>query len=156
TRARGLELVTRYLRPGLAVEARGPPRFLGNPRERALLSDPGGIAGARPLRRRDAAFRPFNNVGSREETFPGSITRPAHSLSTLRSPGHPRTTQDSLPAAGQLCRTGLATRRVPAKGFRVTSLPPFPSFPGALKAVLGQIGGVAGVSALSPDIRFDR
>jgi hypothetical protein len=50
-------LVTRYLRPGLTVEAVGPPRFLGDPRERVLLSDPGGIAGARPLWHRDAAFR---------------------------------------------------------------------------------------------------
>ena len=31
----------------------------------------------------------------------------------------------------RLYRTGLVTRRVPTKGFRVTSLPPFPSFPGA-------------------------
>ena len=30
---------------------------LENPRERALFSDPGGIAGARPLRRCDTAFR---------------------------------------------------------------------------------------------------
>ena len=50
-------MVTRYLRPGFAVEAVGPPRFLGDPRERALFFDPGGIACARPLRRRDAAFR---------------------------------------------------------------------------------------------------
>src|SRR3712207_1393449 len=39
------------------------------------------------------------------------------SLSTLRSPGHPGTTQDSLPAAGLLGRAGLVTRRVPMKGF---------------------------------------
>jgi len=114
-----LELVTRYLPPGSAVEATGPPRFLENPCGRVLLSDPGGIASARPLRRRDAAFRRFKNVGSHEDiTFRGSITRPAHSLSTLRSPGRPGTTQDSLPAAGQLFRTGLVTRRVPMKGFR--------------------------------------
>ena len=50
-------MVTRYLPPGLAEKAKGPPRFLGNPRERALFFDPGGIADARPLRRRDAAFR---------------------------------------------------------------------------------------------------
>lgn len=31
-------------------------------------------------------------------SFRGSITRPISSLSTLRSPGHPGTTQDSLPA----------------------------------------------------------
>lgn len=39
--------------------------------------------------------------------FRGSITRPACSLSTLRSRGHPRTTQDSLPAGGSPCRAGL-------------------------------------------------
>ena len=47
----------------------------------------------------------------------GSITQPAHSLSTLRRAGRPNPTQDSLPAAGQLCRAGLVTCRVPAKGF---------------------------------------
>jgi hypothetical protein len=45
------------LPPGLAEKVKGPPRFLGNPRERALSFDPGGIAGARPLRRCDTAFR---------------------------------------------------------------------------------------------------
>jgi hypothetical protein len=50
-------LVTRYLRPGSTGKAKGPPRFLENPRERALFFDPVGIAGARPLRRRDTAFR---------------------------------------------------------------------------------------------------
>jgi hypothetical protein len=33
--------------------------------------------------------------------FRGSITRPASSLSTLRSDGYPSTTQDSLPGGGQ-------------------------------------------------------
>ncbi len=55
--ATDLESVTRYLRPGLAEKVKGPPRFLENPRERALFFDPGGIAYARPLRHRDAAFR---------------------------------------------------------------------------------------------------
>jgi hypothetical protein len=45
------------LPPGLAEKAKGPPRFLENPRERALFFDPGGIADARPLRRCDTAFR---------------------------------------------------------------------------------------------------
>src|SRR3954447_22693338 len=48
------------LPPGLAEKAMGPPRFLENPRERALFFDPGGIACARPLRRRDAPFRQVN------------------------------------------------------------------------------------------------
>ena len=45
------------LPPGFTEKTKGPPRFLENPRERALFSDPGGIAGARPLRRCDTAFR---------------------------------------------------------------------------------------------------
>ena len=45
--------------------------------------------------------------------FRGSITRPAHSLSTLGREGHPSTTQDSLPAAGQ-----ALPDRVPSAGSR--------------------------------------
>ena len=71
-KATDLELVTRYLRPGFTEKVKGPPRFLGNPRERALFSDPGGIASARPLQRRDAAFRSLNNVGSRESIHFGA------------------------------------------------------------------------------------
>ena len=63
-------------------------------------------------------------------SFRGSITRPACSLSTLRSLGRPTTTQDSVPAAGQLCRGRLATPWVPLQGFRLpmSYLPPCPSF----------------------------
>jgi hypothetical protein len=63
-------------------------------------------------------------------SFRGSITRPACSLSTLRSLGRPSTTQDSVPAAGQLCRRRLATPWVPLQGFRfpISYLPPRPSF----------------------------
>jgi hypothetical protein len=50
--------------------------------------------------------------------FRGSIAGPDCWLSTLRRVGRPTTTQDSLPAAGQLYRVGLVTHRVPAKGFR--------------------------------------
>jgi hypothetical protein len=39
-------------------------------------------------------------------------------LSTLRRTGYPRTTQDSLPAAGQALPDGLSTRRTLTKGFR--------------------------------------
>src|SRR6185312_11451237 len=102
-----LELVTRYLRPGSAMEAKGPPRFLGNPRERALFSDPGGIVDARPLRRHDAAFRRLKHVGSRGNNhFEARSHGPFTRCLTLRSEGCPVTTQDSLPAAGQLCRAG--------------------------------------------------
>ena len=122
--AQGLELVTRYLRPGSTTEAHGPPRFLGNPRERALLSDPGGIVGARPLRRHDAAFRRLKHVGSRDNNHFGAQSHgPFTRCLTLRSGGCPVTTQDSLPAAGQRYRAGLITRWVPSKGFCFRILP---------------------------------
>ena len=35
--------------------------------------------------------------------------------------GYPTTTQDSLPVAGQALPDGLSTRRVPTKGFKLTS-----------------------------------
>jgi hypothetical protein len=100
------------------MEAKGPPRFLGNPRERALFSDPGGIVDARPLRRHDAAFRRLKHVGSRGNNhFEAQSHGPFTRCLTLRSEGCPVTTQDSLPAAGQLCRAGLVTLWVPSKGF---------------------------------------
>jgi hypothetical protein len=54
------------LPPGFAEKMEGPPRFLGDLRERAPFSDPGGTASARPLRRRDTAFRYGQHVGSRD------------------------------------------------------------------------------------------
>ena len=129
--AAGLELVTRFLRPGLTAEAAGPPRFLGDPCERALFFDPGGIADARPLRRRDAAFRQLHDVGSREQDFGAQWHGPLTGCLrfAVRVTPAPRKTRFRLLA--KLCRAGLVTRGVPSKGFCVTSLPPFPSFPGA-------------------------
>ena len=51
------------------------------------------------------------------DTFRGSMTRLQHSLSTLRRTGHPATTQDSLPAAGQALPGGLGYPQGPNKGF---------------------------------------
>ena len=50
--------------------------------------------------------------------FRSSIAWLSDWLSTLRRTGYPRTTQDSLPAAGQALPDGLSTRRTPTKGFR--------------------------------------
>jgi len=95
----------------------GPPTFLGN----LLCLCPA----LRP--RQDQRTRPFSTSTRPplcpqrrllHRSFRGSITRPWHSLSTLRRVDHSTTTQDSLPAAGQLCRTGLATRRVPFQRFQ--------------------------------------
>ena len=80
----------------------------GEPPACMPCSRPRRDLGARPVRRLGVAFRSWHGVGSRDRSlFRGSITRPAHSLSTLRRLGYPRTTQDSLPAGGHPCRTGF-------------------------------------------------
>jgi hypothetical protein len=112
------------------VETNGTPRFLGNPRARALLSDPGGIGNAWPI----AALRCcLPQVQQRRlpltQSLRGSITQPMHSLSTLRSAGYPDTTQDSLPAAGYALPGGFGYPRGSNEKFPPTSrLPPFPGF----------------------------
>jgi len=116
--------------PALNVETTGLPRFLGNPNaDMPCSSTPTGPAGPSHFSPPDTAFRGHYCVGSRNDKFfRGSITRPAHSLSTLRSRGHPRTTQDSLPAVGLLCRAGLITRWVPLQGLAFHIAPPCPGF----------------------------
>ncbi len=129
----GLELVTRYLPPGLCREDGGASQVPGGPRcERALFSDPGGIADARPLRRRDAAFRQDDDVGSRDhENFGAQSHGPL-----------PHCLRFAMPVARSLRKTrfrllassagrGLVPRKVPSKGFSTIVHSPFPSFPGA-------------------------
>jgi hypothetical protein len=84
---------------------------------------------ARPSRRFGTAFRDLKRVGSHDHPF-SRLNHTACTLavyaSSLRSP---IATQDSLPAAGQLCRAGLLTRWVPNRVSElVTSLPPCPGF----------------------------
>jgi len=86
--------------PDRSVEMAGPPRFLGDLRAHALLSDPDGTSTPSPFGVPLLPSAILEHVGSRNSLFRGSITRPAHSLSTLRSQGLPWTTQDSLPAGG--------------------------------------------------------
>ena len=68
----------------------------------ALLSDPGGTRYDSPSLRRTSRGRhaQINYRLPLDSVFRGSITRPTHSLSTLRSAGHPDATQDSLLAGG--------------------------------------------------------
>jgi hypothetical protein len=116
------------LPPGLAEKAKGPPRFLGNPCERALFFDPGGIACARPLRRRDTAFRQLNNVGSRDfNAFGAQSHGPLTRCLRFAAPVTRAPRKTRFRPLAKLCRAGLVTRRVPTKGFRLW-LPPFPSF----------------------------
>jgi len=86
--------------PDRSVEMVGPPRFLGDLRAHALLSDPDGTGTPSHYGVSMLPSAILEHVGSRHSLFRGSITRPAHSLSTLRSQGLPWTTQDSLPAGG--------------------------------------------------------
>ena len=130
-------MVTRCLRPGLAEETTGPPKFLENPNCPFAHdpSDSGRTADTRPSRCSSVA--------------PGQSTTkaPAKGLSKLNSMAFglavyasqcalPRPTQDSLPAAGQALPDGLSTRKVPMKGFRFASYisSPFPKLLGAMIA----------------------
>ncbi len=118
---RGPGLFTGFPNRPLVVESSGPPRFLGYP----LVCVPCSLTLARP---QDLACYGPGLLPSATRTasalatiqfFRGSITRPTHSLSTLRSPGLPGTTQDSLPAGGLLCRAGFE----PAGFLREVSAP---------------------------------
>ena len=124
---RGLELVTRYLQPGVAEETTGSPKFLGNPDcpFAHVQSTPAGLLAPDHY---DAAAWPLVCEKQRlpRKVFRRSIAWLSDSLSTLRRTGHPATTQDSLPAAGQALPDGLFTRKVPMKGFKVVNYISFP------------------------------
>src|SRR4051794_8104342 len=72
--------------------------------------------------RRGIPFRGRRRL-PRVSSFRGSITRPAHWLSTLRSPGRPGTTQDSLPAAGQALPDGAGYPQGPNERFPLMASP---------------------------------
>jgi hypothetical protein len=73
--------------------------------------------------------RSVHDEGSRVSYFRGSITRLRHWLSTLRRPGRPDATQDSLPAVGQTLPDGLDYPQGSSERFLDVSYirPPFPS-----------------------------
>jgi hypothetical protein len=91
-------------------EGGGASQVPGEPRgERALFSDPGGFADARPWRRRDSAFRFDDNVGSREFLHFGAQSHgPFTGCLRFASPvaRTPRKTRFRLLA--KLCRAGVA------------------------------------------------
>jgi hypothetical protein len=93
------------VRAGPKQELIGPPRFLGTPflcvcRALRPLSDPGRTSVPRPYG--TSVLPPHNQTTTAPSThkFRGSITRPSHSLCTLRSRGRPRATQHSVPVGG--------------------------------------------------------
>ena len=100
----------RLPRPVDSVETAGSLTFPGNPHcAYALLSDPGRIvAPTRPITMQRCSPRSNHDKGSHDYHFRGSITRPRHSLSTLRRVDHSTTRQDSLQAVGQTLPDGLS------------------------------------------------
>jgi hypothetical protein len=110
----GLELLSRYLQPGLR---RGNDRISQVPRElqvfvRHVQSTPAGLLAPDQY---GPAARPLvsEKQGLPRKVFRRSIVWLSDSLSTLRSAGYPRPTQDSLSAVGQTLLDGLSTRTVP-------------------------------------------
>jgi hypothetical protein len=95
--------------------------------ERAVLFDPGGILTLGHYRA--SMLPPLSRQCrlSRLLCFLGSITRPTHSLSTLRSMDCSITTQDSLPDGWPALPGGVGYSLGPNERFQVI-LPPFPGF----------------------------
>jgi hypothetical protein len=84
------------------TENQRPPRFLGNPHVyHALLLDPAEWLASGTTTRALLPSTLKTVSASERDTFRGSITRPSHPLCTLRSQGHPCTTQHSVPAGCQ-------------------------------------------------------
>jgi hypothetical protein len=94
----GPGIVHRNPQPDLSTETTGSPRFL----EDLTMNVPCSSTPAGPLRSATAALRyclpPLQRRRlPRSVQFRSSITRPAHSLSTLRRVSYPTAAQDSLP-----------------------------------------------------------
>ena len=128
--ARGLELVTRYLQPGIAEEqkkSRTLPSSWGTSIIRLPCSKP-TPAGLLASDHCDAAAWPLVCKKQRlpRKVFRSSIAWLSDSLFTLRGVSYLSTTQDSLPVAGQALLDGIHTRKVPVKGFKVVSYISFP------------------------------
>ena len=132
-RRRDLELVTRYLHPGMDR---------GNELD---LPSSWGISIVRlhvfPRRRQDCSHqtitmlqrgpwtpRPLDPQVQRlpRLVFRRPIARLSDSLSTLRRVRYLTTTQDSLPVAGQALPDGLSTHKIPMKGFKIVYLHLYP------------------------------
>jgi hypothetical protein len=118
----------------------GSPKFLGNPNcpFAHVQSTPVGLPAPDHY---GAATWPMMSERQRlpRLVFRSSIAWLSDWLSTLRRPGYPDATQDSLPAAGQALPDGLSTRRIPMKGFRFASYisSSFPKLLGASRVAPG-------------------
>ena len=126
-RSRGVE---RYFLPGQGysgygvpnriphAEALRPPKFLGNPLMRMPCSSTAVDLGTRPFfGPSSSAFRSLDGVGFHNSLFEAQ----SHGLRTpclrFAASVSRRLAQNSVPAAGLLCRAGVSTCWVPLHGF---------------------------------------
>lgn len=102
--------------PLFRTEALRSPTFLGNLRVRALLYDPGEPDSPSQLGFVGVASANSSSASALTTAFISGLNHTAaHSLSTLRSGGHPPPTQDSLPGeAATPSWAGLITRKAPS------------------------------------------
>ncbi len=122
-RRRGLELVTRYLHPGIC---RGNELDLPSSWETSIVRlhmfspTPAGLLAPDHC---GAAAWPLVCEQQRlpRKVFRRSIAWLSDSLSTLRRVRYLTTTQDSLPVAGQALPDGLSTHKISLRGFRFAS-----------------------------------
>jgi len=125
-----MELFTRYLRPGFGQwKRRDLLRSWGTPIVLLPCSPTPAGPTHQALTMHRHGPRSVHDEGSRVTYFRGSITRLRHWLSTLRRPGRPDATQDSLPAVGQTLPDGLDYPQGSSERFLDVSYirPPFPS-----------------------------
>ena len=102
----------------VSVEADRSPRFPGNPRGGPLGSPT--PAGPDTPGRYGVPTRPppvSRTWAPATKAFGAQSPSSTTSLSTLRSRGHPRTTQDSLPTAGRALSGGIGYPQGSDKGF---------------------------------------
>ena len=101
--------------PCRCSEMRGSPRFLADPCALAVLFDPGGRADATVDGPLVLPASPRMESATAIAHFRGSITRPVHLLSTLRSRGRPRHARLATGWAVSLGRAGLSPAGSDAK-----------------------------------------
>lgn len=112
---RAWSLVTRPLPPGSStMEKSGPPKFpesLLCPFAHARATP----AGQTSLTLNETSMLPplIQRRRLQRSYYRGSVAWLPNSLSTLRGVGYPDPTQDSLPAAGRACRSGLSPAKAP-------------------------------------------
>jgi hypothetical protein len=135
--------------PELSVETDGAPRFPGTPRVPWPCS-PTPAGPCTPGHSGVSAWSPrLTRARTPADSFRGSIARPGHSLSTLRSEGHPSPRKTRFRLLAKLCRAGFVHPQGSDERFpSFESLPPFLSFPGAMSVDLN------GGDALSNSRRY--